>query len=554
MKGSDLLVQALVDAGVKVVFGMCGHSTLAILDSICGETGIRYVLAKHEQTMASMADGYARVTGEPGVCITHSGPSAANLLIGIGNAFRDSSPVIAITCNEEQSRLDRDVMNGWDQLTPFRSVTKWSVQVRSPLDVPRIMRTAFTRARLGRPGPVQVDMPLDVSSAEINQPPEMKKPAYASYSSRVRPDPDLTGKVVSQLLKSSRPIIVAGGGINWSDATSELVEFAELTGLPVAGTTGGRGVFPETHPLFIGVPGRWGNRTASEALKESDFLLGIGCRFSDITTENWRLIDPSATLIQVDIDPAEIARQYPVDIGLMADCKMFLLDAIQIAKKSLGRTGAAPIGARAKSLSESLAAERKGLLDVDLDAVPVKTRRLLKDIAETIPHDAIIAVGGGRHAHFIGQQLQIHTPRSSLRSVGFGAIGFAFPAALGAKLALPNRQVLCLVGDGDFSMVMQDLETAAREKINAITVVFNDFSYSSVKILQRQHFGRLIGVDFSNPDFAKFAELCGARGFRVERPGEIKPALEAALRENRPSVLDVIIDPVEKTGYGVFSK
>ena len=419
MKGSDLLVQSLVDAGVKYVFGMSGHATLPVLDSICGETGIRFILAKHEQTLASMADGYARVTREPGVCVTHSGPSSANLLVAMGSAFRDSSPVIAITCNEEQSRLDRDVMNGWDQLTPFRSVTKWSVQVRSARDIPRIMRSAFTRARLGRPGPVQVDMPLDVSAEEINQPPVTKKPAYGSYSSRVRPDPDLTNKIVSQLVKSSRPLIVAGGGVNWSDATRELVEFAELTGLPVAVTTGGRGAFPETHPLFVGVPGRWGNRTASEALKESDFILGVGCRFSDVTTENWRLIDPSATIVQVDIDESEIARQYPVDIGLIADCKMFLIDAIQIAKQSLGKVGLSQVSPRAKTLSEKLLAERKGLLDVDLNAVPISTRRLLKDIDETIPRDAIISVGGGRHSHFVGQQTLVHTPRSSLRSVGF---------------------------------------------------------------------------------------------------------------------------------------
>lgn len=554
MRGSDLLVQSLVEAGVKYVFGMSGHATLPVLDSICGETGIRFILAKHEQTIASMADGYARVSLEPGVCVSHSGPSAANLIGNIGSAFRDSSPVVAITCNEEQSRLDRDVMNGWDQLTPFRSVTKWSVQVRSARDIPRIMRAAFARSRLGRPGPVQVDMPLDVSSEEVGQLPVMKKPSYGSYSSRIRPDPDLTGKIVDQLSRSSRPLILAGGGVNWSDATLELIEFAELTGLPVAGTTGGRGAFPEAHPLFVGVPGRWGNLTASEALKESDFVLGVGCRFSDVTTENWSLIDPSATLVQVDIDPAEIARQYPIDIGVIADCKMFLQDVIQVARPLFAKAGPLQASLRAKTLSERLAAERKGLLDVDLDSVPIRARRLLKDIGEAIRQDAIVAAGGGRHSHFAGQQLPIHTPRSSLRSVGFGAIGFAFPASLGAKLACPDRQVLCLVGDGDFSQVMQDLETAVREKINVVTVIFNDSSYSSVKILQDRHFGRHVGVDFTNPDFAKFAELCGARGFRVERPSEIKPALEASLRENRPCVLDVIVDPVEKTGYGVFSK
>lgn len=192
------------------------------------------------------------------------------------------------------------------------------------------------------------------------------------------------------------------------------------------------------------------------------------------------------------------------------------------------------------------------MLDVNLDAVPVSSRRLMKEICEAMRPDAIVSLGGGRHSHFISQQWQFHAPRGGIRSVGFGAIGFAFPASMGAKLACPDRQVLCLVGDGDFSMSMQDVETAAREKINVITVVFNDSSYSSVKVLQSRNFGRNIGVDYTNPDFAKYAELCGARGFRIERPGQVRPALEAALKEDRPCVLDVVIDPVEKTGYGVF--
>ncbi len=553
MRGSDLLVQSLVQAGVKYVFGMPGHTTLPVLDSISREPSIRFILSKHENTLASMADGIARVTLAPVVCVSHAGPSAANMVTGIGSAFRDSSPVIVITCNVEQSRLTREVMNGWDQLTPFRSITKWSVRATSAKDIPRIMRSAFVRSRLGRPGPVQVDMPLDVADEEVGQVSAAKPPAYRSYSSRVRPDPDLTGKIADQLLKAKQPLILAGAGVNWSDATSELVQFAELTGVPVANTTGGRGVFPESHPLFAGVPGFWGNRSTSEALKESDFVLGVGSRFSDIATENWNLIAPSATLAQVDIDPAEIALQYPVDIGVMADCRMFLRDIIQVVRPLVGNAGSSPASSRAKTLSEKLAAERKGLLDVDLDSAPIKTRRLLKEIGEVIRRDAIIAVGGGRHSHFVGQQLPIHTPRSSLRSVGFGAIGFAFPAAMGAKLACPDRQVLCLVGDGDFSQAMEGLETAVREKINLVTVVLNDSSYSSVKILQHRRYSRNIGVDFTNPDFAKYAEICGAKGFRVDRPGEIRPALEAAFKENRPCVLDVIIDPLERTGYGAYS-
>ena len=549
MRGSDLFVQSLVQAGVKYVFGMSGHSTLAILDSLSREPSIRFILAKHENTSVSMADGIARTTHDPVVVLSHSGPSAANMVTGIGSAFRDSSPVMLVTCNEEQSRLSRDVMNGWDQLTPFKSITKWSTRATSAKDIPQIMRSAFVRSRLGRPGPVQVDMPLDVAGEELGDLPQAKAPSYAAYSSKVRPDPDLAAKIVKLMLHASRPLILAGAGVNWSDATAELVKFAEMTGVPVANTTGGRGVFPEDHAQFIGVPGRWGNRTTSEALKDADFVLAIGSRFSDVATENWKLIDASATLAQVDIDPAEIARQYAVDIGVIADCRMFLLDAIEIAKP-LAKSGASP---RAKALNQKLLAEKNALLVANMDATPIQSRRLLKEVSAVLKRDAIIAVGGGRHSHFVGQQMTMHTPRSALRSVGFGAIGFAFPAALGAKLASPDRQVVCLVGDGDFSQSMEGLETAVREKINLVTVVFNDSAYTSVKILQHHHYGNNIGVDFTNPDFAKYADICGGKGYRVERPGEIRPALEAALKENRPTVIDVIIDRDEKTGYGVFS-
>lgn len=553
MRGSDLLVQSLVQAGVRHVFGMPGHTTLPILDAISREPSIRFILAKHENTLVSMADGYARVSGEPGVCMTHVGPSAANLLNGMGSAFRDSSPVIAITCNEDQSRLDRDAFNCWDQLTPFRSITKWSVQVRSAKDIPRIMRSAFVRSRAGRRGPVQVDMPLDVSAEEIGDVAAGKEPSYGSYSSRARPDPDLTARIAKQLFEASRPLILAGAGVNWSDATAELVELVAMTGTPVAVTSGGRGAFPEDHPQFAGVPGRSGNRAGSEALKASDFVLAIGSRLSDYTTLGWTLIDPAAILVQVDIDPEEFARQYTVDMAVLADCRMFLKDLTAIARPLATKDAVARTSARAKALNQNMLAEQKSFLDFDRKTVPIQVRGLLKEIGDAIRRDAVVAVGAGRHTHLVGQQLPIYSPRCSVRPIGFGAMGFAFPASMGAKLAFPDRQVLSLVGDGDFSMSMQDIETAVREKINIITIVLNDSSFSSVKILQKRQYGRTIGVDFTNTNFAQFAERCGARGIRVERPEEIGSALNAALGETRPCVIDVMVDQTEKTGSGVFA-
>ena len=554
MRGSDLLVKAMVEAGVKYVFGMSGHSTSAVLDSISQEPRLRFILAKHENTLASMADAIGRITQTPTVCVTHSGPSAANAITGLAGAFRDSSPVVLISCNEEQSRIPRDVMNGWDQLTPFRSITKWSVRPSSAKDIPRLARNAFVRATLGRPGPVQIDMPFDIAEQEVADLPEEKAPSYGSYSAKARPDPDLTAKIAELLMKAKQPLILSGAGVNWSNATADLVQFAELTGVPVANTTGGRGTFPENHKLFVGVPGRWGHRTASEAMKAADFVLAVGARLSDVSADNWKLISNKPVIVQVDIDPTEIARQYPVDVGVIADCGMFLRDIIPVLKPLAGKAGSSSVSAWAKALNGKLVAELKALLDVNLDAVPVTHRRLLKEIGEVVRDDTIVSIGGGRHSHFISMQLPRNKPRSNLRSIGFGAIGFAYPAALGAKLACPDRQVLCLVGDGDFSQSMEAVETAVREKINVVAVIFNDSCYSSVKILQQRHYGRNIGVDFSNPDFAKYAEVCGAKGFRVEKPGEIRPALEAALKANRPCLIDVIIDPLERTGFGVFSK
>jgi acetolactate synthase-1/2/3 large subunit len=537
--GGELVVEALVDAGVTHVVGMSGHTTLPVLDALHQTPSIRFVLAKHEQTVGAMADGYARFTGRPGVCLVHVGPSAANLVIGVATAYRESSPVIALTCNEQLALLDRDVFNAWDQLTPFSRITKWSARAHRAADIPRLMRAAIVRASLGRPGPVQVDLPLDVLRDEVEAPNE-KRPAYPCYSSRARPAPDLLERIVRALSQAERPVLVAGDGLA-ADASMELIELAERLPAPVLVTMDGRGAIPEDHPLFAGLVGVWGHAAASDAMRTADLILGVGCRFTDTETLTWSLIPREATVIQVDADPASIARHYPVDLGLVADAQRFLQDLLAMLARGTEHAGRAQ---RVRELRNGLELERQQYFSARPDNAPLRHEHVIRDVTAWMDKDALVTVGAGRHS-LHASKLVITRPRSFVKSSGFGQMGFAFPAALGAKLAFPDRQVWCFTGDGDFSMVMQDLETAVREKLNVITVVFNDSSYSSVKQLQRSRYGdRPIGVDYLRTDFAGFAELCGAHGARVAKPGELGPALASAVAGGRPALIDVAVEPI----------
>jgi acetolactate synthase-1/2/3 large subunit len=534
--GARLVVEALENAGVEHIVGMPGHTTLPVLDALYQHPSIRFIQAKHEQTIGTMADGYARFTGRPGVCLVHVGPSAANLMISVAAAYRECSPLIALTCNEELSLLDRDVFNSWEQLTPFSRITKWSVRVHRVADIPRIMRSAVVRALSGRPGPVQVDLPLDVLREKAEAVQE-KKPAYDRYISRVRPDPELMERLVGFVSRAERPVLLAGDGVIWSEATPELLKLVERWPIPVLVSTDARGAIPEDHPLFAGVAAI--SPTANETLRQADLVIGVGCRFADTETQRWSLISRDAAIVQVDADPLSIARHYPVDLGLVADARRFLEDLAAI----LPGGKQANVAASAEQIRSKLAQERAKYFEVPLDAVPLRHERVIREIAAAMDREALMTLGAGRHSSH-ASKLVVTRPRSFAKSIGFGQMGFAFPAALGAKLAFPERQVWCFVGDGDFSMVMQDLETAVREKLNVITVVFNDSSYSSVKDLQRSLFGsKPIGVDYLRTNFAAVAEAMGAQGLRATRPEELTAAVKSAATSERPSVIDVDVAP-----------
>lgn len=546
MRGAEIAVKALARAGVRYVFGLVGTTVLDLLDAIYREPGMEFISVRHEQTAASMADGYARTTGGLGVCMAHAGPGAANLVLGVAAAYKDSSPLIAITGNEATAKLGRDSWHELDHLALFRPITKLGLQARSAEEVAGVMKTALEAALRGRPGPVHIDLPMDASRMEAKG---LDLDAVLSFSPPPSPPPDprLVEQVAHLLLEARRPTLLAGGGLSGSGAWEDLRELAERLSIPVVLTHMARGALPEDHPLVLGPVGSFGIEPANRAVREADLVLAVGSSLSDITTYNWTLLSPGTQIVQVDIDPDRLGRHYPADVGVLADARAFL-SALNDRLKDLLSSGAgqplAPASSRLEELRGLAAAEREAFFrEPDGRGMPIAPQRVIRELEGILPEEALVAVGGGMHTLF-GSRLTIRRPRSYLNSVGLGAMGFAFPAAMGALLAQPGRPAVALVGDGDFGMVLQDLETAVRCQIPVKVIVFNNGAYGALKLMQRAAFAqRYIGVDFGNPDFARLAELFGAQGCRVEEPGNLQPALEALLRSDRPAVLDVVVDP-----------
>ncbi len=545
---AEVVAQMLANAGVKHVFGISGDSVLALMDAIERTPGIEYMTVRHEQVGASMADGYARVTGNPGVVLAHMGPGVCNLVIGLASAYRDSSPVIALTGVRELRKIGRDSWHEIDQLALLRPVTKWNTRIISPDRALRVMRTAMSQALGGRPGPVHVELPKDIAPAESKV--EIGEPlsfAAIREATRVAPNPALVAKACDMLLSAARPVILAGGGVLRSAASAELLAFACLFPMPVVTTTKGRSSIPEDHPLCAGPMGQYGTPFGGNEVKEADVLLALGCRFSDVSTRDWSLISPGTKIIHVDIDPKELGRQYDEALSMLGDAKMFLQSAIEEMKRRGGAQrfkGPLEAHPRIAAMVEGREAERKAFFDPSATvSAPGKPHVLVNEIASVLKPNAIVALGAGLYSRFCGR-IRVTTPGSYLKSLGLGALGWAFPAALGAKLGEPSRQVVALMGDADFLTVMQDLETAVRENIAVTIVIFNDFGHGSIRELQKRDFGgRVVGSDSRDVPFHEFARMMGALGTRVSKPEEIKPALGKILDSGKPGLLEITIDP-----------
>ncbi|MEM4575982.1 MAG: biosynthetic-type acetolactate synthase large subunit [Candidatus Nezhaarchaeales archaeon] len=549
ISGAEAIVRSLKREGVKVVFGIPGGSVLPLYDALY-DSEIRHILGRHEQCVAHMADGYARASGRPGVCIATSGPGATNLVTGLATAYMDSSPVVALTGQVARHMIGRDAFQEADIIGIATPITKYCFQLTSAKEIPRVFKTAFTIALTRRPGPVLIDMPVDVQREqdEIEFTDELDTRGYIPKPPRI--NLDNIKKAAEILAESEKPLILAGGGVTWSGAHEELLTLAEMLSAPVVTSLMGKGAIPEDHPLSLGMIGMHGKAYANYAVVECDVLLAVGTRFSDRTTGRFDEFAKGAYKIHVDIDPAEINKNVSVDLPIVGDAKEVLRLLIKELKK---QRRAKPRETWLNRIRELRAAFEDGAEESkNSELKPSTVVKLLSKILE--PGNSIVTTGVGQNQMWCALHYIVRTPRSFITSGGLGTMGFGFPAALGAKVACPDKVVVDIDGDGSFLMTEQDLATSVTEGIPVTIVILNNNSLGMVR--QWQHLmyrRRFIATNLGEvPDFVKLAQAFGAEGVRPGSLEELKEALRQAVKSDVTTVIDVQISQEERVYPMVF--
>ena len=537
MTGGQLLVECLARQGVEVIFGIPGAHTAAIYDALYKHPKIQHILVRHEQSAAFMADGYARTTGRIGVCCVTTGPGVTNAATGLAVAHFDSVPVLLISSdvNSVAARTHRGLFHAMDQLALTKPITKWNGRADEPEQIPALIADAFRILTSGRPGAGHLEIPLNV----LQQSFEFQNSMF--QATRVSPNPELPfaeiRKAADLLAHAERPVIFAGGGVIAAAAAEELIGVAELLQAPVLMSPMGKGSIPADHPLCGGMTFTWVTAdlqnmegSISPLTRQADVALAVGFRFSQLSTVNYTLPVP-ARLVQVDIDPDEIGANYPVTLGIPADAKIVLRELRQYLEEA-----GTERGLRTSWMSES-ARPKQQIVVGPASNPPVDWW----DLRDELKHDAIVAADITRSGYALTGQFPVYQPRCFIHSASFIAMGHAFPAALGAKLAFPDRQVASISGDGCFLMSGQELATAVQQGIHVVAIVINDRCLTGIAALQDDHCGgRRIAVDLVNPDFVHWAESFGALGLRVTKRAEFRPALRTALQSKKVSLIEIV--------------
>jgi acetolactate synthase I/II/III large subunit len=571
MTGAMFIAECLKQEGVTKVFGQCGHTNYALIDA-CHRLGIEYVSFRHEQQAAHAADAYYRVTHKLAVVNVHLSPGLTNALTGVATAAADCTPMVVIAGNTPSYHHAREPHQGIrfhadaSQGDIFRPICKRVWRIDDPKFLPDVMPRALNVAQTGRPGAVLLDVPMDVFSAQVNAEPVTiaRRPGYGRS---VGPD-DGIAEAAHLLGTAQRPVIFAGNGVAVADATDELKDVAELAAIPVATTLMAKGVFPEDHALSLGMTGIWGTRAANDTTREADVILAVGTGFAEADCSSWdpkyTFAIPPSRLIQIDIDPQEVGKIYPVEVGIVGDAKATLRELARHlrAMRPLDSAQGTPATSNAR---RDLIARRKRewaeeLKDSQQDAgKPIHPARLLSELAKAAPRDAIFVTDVGWNKNGAGQQLVATRPRSFLTSGGMATMGFAPAAAIGAKLGAPDRTVFGLVGDGGLMSVAGALTTAVELNVPVIWVLFNNFCFSTIRSVGSTYFGNTYGTEFTrpdgtpyNPDFVMMAKSFGIEAALVEEPDELPDAIRNAVRLNVPFLLEVRTRgdvPMPRTGY-----
>lgn len=540
MSGAHALIEALYKEKVDVIFGLPGGAIMPVYDAIL-DSKIRHILVRHEQSAAHMADGYARASGKPGVCMATSGPGATNLVTGIANAYMDSSPIIAITGQVPRAMIGKDAFQETDIIGVTTPITKYNFQPRHASEIPKTVKMAFQIASTGRPGPIVIDLPKDVQTevADVDFP---EKIEIRGYKPNVSPHPLQIEKATELLTKAERPFILAGGGVIISNASQHLQAIAELLLAPVATTFMGKGCFPENHPLSLGVIGMHGTLEANKSIFEADVILAAGMRFSDRSTGKLDEFCPSAKIVQIDIDPSEIGKNKEVDVPIVGDVNKTLIELYNSLSKHLEKKESSLWSKRIQQIKEEH--KDKVRVDKEKDLVPQK---VLRELREILPNDAIVTTEVGQNQMWASLYFKVYKPRTFISSGGLGTMGFGFPAAIGVKVARPDAPVFDIAGDGSFTMTANSLATSVIEKIPVTVVILNNCMLGMVAQWQRLFYNRRysaveLGVC---PNFVKLAEAFGAHGIRVGSLDEFKKAVKQALKSDVTTVIDVPIPPEE---------
>jgi acetolactate synthase I/II/III large subunit len=540
------LTDYLEQLGVEVVFGLCGHTVIGMLDAL-GKSRIRFVTTRHEQIAAHAADGYARVTGKPGVMLSHLGPGLTNAATGVANAALDSIPMVVIAGDVQSYFYGRhphqefNLHNDASQVEVYRPFCKRVYRVDRVEDLPRVLERAFHLSQSGRPGPVLVDIPMDIFSADLalhafqKTPPPVMKPTL---------DPATAERIVEALATAERPVLYAGGGVLSARATAELAALAEALEVPVAHTLMGKGCLHENHPLLLGQTGFWGLPISNDTCRGADLIVALGTRLAEANSSSWdprfTFAIPPTRLMHIDIDPAEIGRNYPTELGVVAEVKSALTVLVEAAK-----------GRKHRSRGSLRADIARGRQEFSADYAhqwtspqfPMRPERILSDLRRALPEDGFLVTDVGWNKNGVAQQFPITVPGTFITPSGLATMGFGPAAVLGVKMAHPTRAAVALVGDGGFSANPSVVATAMEADLPVVWVVMDNDAFGTIAGLEKMHYGTEFGCLFQrhgqtyHTDYAAMARSFGARGVAIESADQLYPALVEALESKLPTVI-----------------
>ena len=541
MSAGQAVIETLRAEGVDHIFGICGTTTNNIVTELHGRSDIRFVDTRHEQNAAFMAYGYARASGKPAVCLTTSGPGTINLITGIALAWKGRAPVIVLAGDVPRELIDRDGNQAFDLVNLFKPITRMAQHVQTTERVPEAIHNAFRTALSGKRGPVMLNIPRDLLDFKTIDYQGRAPASYRATEGRVQGDRDAIARAAALLAKAERPLLIGGGGVIDSDAADDAVKLAEHLDMALIPSYGHSDSLPNSHPLFIGMPGWRGAPEAHDAIHHADVVLALGSRLSQSTTAwNYSILNPAAKIIQVDIDSAEVGRNFAVEVGIVGDAKAVaqqLLEALRAGGKNAKPAWLAEIAQHKEKRRARLAAEASL---TSVTGEPMKPQRAYPEINKALPKDCMVTIDAGICPGLAYDRFSYDLPRSVFNYAGHGGLGMGLCVGLGTKLGRPDRPAMSIQGDGGFMYSIQELNTAVRFKIPHVSIVLNNGCHGSEKAQQLRFWNsKYVAVDLDNPRFDKAAEVFGAKGFYAERPQDIAAAVKAAFDYGGPAVVEI---------------